>query len=198
MAATPAIVVVLTAPSRRAECRDDRGQERFQQVETRAKTISSLLMISFRRGDKPHALLVGMIGVKLGDRFVQIGCAHGGRLAAIAAKVGLSGRAVAVVADAVSAARAAKGASEQGVLVEIETAPPTSLPLDDGRSIWRSSTTPAAVRRVATDDRAACPRTVAGAPRQPRRVMVIGAGPRRAWPRSRRRLERRPFDPDPH
>ena len=43
----------------------------------------------------PYLLIVGMTGVKMGDRFVQVGCAHGGRMAAVAGKVGLSGRAAA-------------------------------------------------------------------------------------------------------
>src|SRR5262245_1400799 len=79
----------------------------------------------------PYQLVVGMTGVKLGDRFVQIGCAHGGRLAAVAAKVGLSGRAVAVVADDASAKRAQKGAEQAGVLVETEQGPPTRLSAQD-------------------------------------------------------------------
>jgi SAM-dependent methyltransferase len=85
----------------------------------------------FRRGSAPHPLVVGMTGVKLGERFVQIGCAHGGRLAAIAGKVGLSGRAVAIVPDEASAARARQGAAEAGVLVDVEIAPPTRLPIED-------------------------------------------------------------------
>ena len=85
----------------------------------------------FRRGSDAHPLAVGMTGVKLGERFAQIGCEHGGRLGAIAAKVGLSGRAVAIVPDEASAARARKGAAEAGVLVEVETAPPTQLPVED-------------------------------------------------------------------
>ena len=83
-----------------------------------------------RSGDDPFALLVGMAGVKLGDRLVQIGCAHGGRLAAVAAKVGLSGRAVTIAPDQASAARAEKGARDAGVLVEIELAPTTAIPGD--------------------------------------------------------------------
>jgi ubiquinone/menaquinone biosynthesis C-methylase UbiE len=86
----------------------------------------------FRRDTEPHRLLVGMTGVKLGERVAQIGCAHGGRLAAVARKVGLSGRAVAFVPDDTSARRAHKGAAEAGVLVEIETAPPMRLPAEDG------------------------------------------------------------------
>lgn len=84
------------------------------------------------RGGHPQALVVGMIGAKLGEQLAQIGCAHGGRLGAVAAKVGLSGRAVAIVPDEASAARARKGAADAGVLVEVETAPPTRLPLEDG------------------------------------------------------------------
>src|ERR1043165_5593096 len=79
----------------------------------------------------PYQLIVGMTGVKLGDRFVQIGCAHGGRLASVAAKVGLSGRAVAGVPDEASAKRAQKAAENAGVLVEVETAAPTQLTAAD-------------------------------------------------------------------
>jgi ubiquinone/menaquinone biosynthesis C-methylase UbiE len=86
----------------------------------------------FRRDAEPHMLLVGMAGVKLGERVAQIGCAHGGRLAAVARKVGLSGRAVAFVPDDTSARRAQRGAADAGVLVEIETAPPMRLPAEDG------------------------------------------------------------------
>src|SRR5207237_1228706 len=49
----------------------------------------------FLKRGEPYALVVGMAGVKMGDRFLQIGCADGERLAAIAQKVGLSGRVVA-------------------------------------------------------------------------------------------------------
>src|SRR5579872_4335733 len=86
----------------------------------------------FLKKDAPHALVVGMTGVKMGDRLACIGCAHGGRLGAVAAKVGLSGGAVVVVADEASAARATRGAAEAGVLVDVEIAPLTRLPLDDG------------------------------------------------------------------
>jgi SAM-dependent methyltransferase len=85
----------------------------------------------FQRRDNPYFLLLGMTGVKMGDRLALIGCAHGGRLGAVAAKVGLSGRAVAIVPDQASAARARKGAADAGVLVEIEVAPPTRLAADD-------------------------------------------------------------------
>src|SRR3954465_15357515 len=83
----------------------------------------------FAKTANPHLLEVGMVGTKMGERFVQIGCAHGGRLGAVAAKVGLSGRAVAIVPDELSAERARKGAAQAGMLVEVEVAPLTALPL---------------------------------------------------------------------
>src|SRR5205809_2770595 len=83
-----------------------------------------------RRGD-PFMLAVGMTGVKMGDRVVQVGCPHGARMAAIASKVGLSGQATVVVPDAASAARARKAALQAGVLVEVEVAPPTRFPVGD-------------------------------------------------------------------
>src|SRR5712691_6282199 len=85
----------------------------------------------FVKSGDPHLLVVGMVGTKMGERFVQIGCAHGGRLGAVAAKVGLSGRAVAITPDEASAERARKGAAEAGVLVEVEVAPMTALPVED-------------------------------------------------------------------
>src|SRR3977135_2376071 len=89
----------------------------------------------FLKKSDPYLLIVGMTGVKMGDAFVQIGCAHGGRLAAVARKVGLSrrpaGRASVVAPHEAAAARARKAAEDAGVLVEVEVAPPTRLPLAD-------------------------------------------------------------------
>ena len=75
-------------------------------------------------------LAVSMAGIKIGDRMVQIGCANGDRMAAIASKVGLSGQALALVPDEASAARAEKGAAKAGVLVDVKISPPTRLALD--------------------------------------------------------------------
>ena len=85
----------------------------------------------FVKGGDSHLLVVGMVGTKMGERFVQIGCAHGGRLGAVAAKVGLSGRAVAITPDEASAERARKGAAQAGMLVEVEVAPMTALPAEE-------------------------------------------------------------------
>ncbi len=86
----------------------------------------------FARKSDPHLLAVSMTGVKMGDRVAFVGCAHGGRLAAVASKVGLSGRAVAVVPDERAAGLARRAAEQFGVLVEIEVTSVLSTPLEDG------------------------------------------------------------------
>jgi len=131
-----------------------------------------------RRQD-PYFLLVSMTGVKMGDSFVQIGCAHGGRLAAVAGKVGLTGRAVVVVPDAAAAARAGKGAADAGVLVEIEAAPPTRLPVDTGGfDLAVVDDSGGLVSSMTSHDRAACIRELLRVLRPGGRVMVVGAAPR--------------------
>jgi ubiquinone/menaquinone biosynthesis C-methylase UbiE len=90
-----------------------------------------MVMIPFRRRGDRYALIVGMTGVKMGDRIAQIACAHSGRMAAVARKVGLTGRFVVIAMDAATAARAQSGALEAGALVEVETGAPDRLPLED-------------------------------------------------------------------
>jgi len=133
----------------------------------------------FLKKDAPHALVVGMTGVKMGDRLACIGCAHGGRLGAVAAKVGLSGGAVVVVADEASAARATRGAAEAGVLVDVEIAPLTRLPLDDGAfDLAVVDDTGGAIGALRAEDRVAAIREIARILRHGGRVLVIGAEPR--------------------
>jgi len=133
----------------------------------------------FSRRDEPHLLVVRMVGVKMGDRFAQIGCAHGGRLAAVASKVGLSGRAVAVVPDEASAARAQKGAAEGGVLIEIETAPPTRLPLEDESfDLAVVDDTAGLLGFLRAEDRVGSLRELRRILRPGGRAMIIGAAPR--------------------
>jgi ubiquinone/menaquinone biosynthesis C-methylase UbiE len=133
-----------------------------------------------RRGDEPHMLVVGMTGVRLGERVLQIGCAHGGRLAAIAKKVGLSGRAVAIVPDEASAARAQKGAAQAGVLVEIETAPPTHVPAEDAAfDLVVVDDTAGLLGSMPDHDRAVTIREALRLLRPGGRTIVIGSAPRR-------------------
>jgi ubiquinone/menaquinone biosynthesis C-methylase UbiE len=137
------------------------------------------VLFRLRRRDNPYTLFVGMIDVRLGDRVAQIGCAHGGRLAAIASKVGLSGRAVAVVPDAASAERARKAAEQAGVLVEIETGAPGRLPLEDGSfDLAVIDDTGGLLSSANPDERAAATKEALRILRPGGRVMVVSAGPR--------------------
>jgi ubiquinone/menaquinone biosynthesis C-methylase UbiE len=118
-----------------------------------------------------------MTSVKMGDRLLQVGCANGGRLGAVAAKVGLSGRAVAVVPDESSGARARKGAADAGALVEVEVAPPTRLPVDDaGFDLVVVDDTGGVAALLSPDDRATMVRELLRALRPGGRVVFIGAG----------------------
>lgn len=85
----------------------------------------------FRRGGEKHALAIAMTGVKLGDRLLSIGCTDASLLGALSAKVGLSGRACAILPNDADAARARRGAENAGVLVEIETGRLDAFPFGD-------------------------------------------------------------------
>jgi ubiquinone/menaquinone biosynthesis C-methylase UbiE len=151
------------------------------------------------RRDDPYRLIVGMTGVQMGDRIAQVGCPEGGRLAAIAGKVGLSGRAVAVVPDEVSAARARKAAAREGVLLELEIAPPTKLPLADAAfDLVVVDDTGALLGGMGAADRDAAVREALRLLRPGGRVMVIGSAPRPGLLALFTRAEPGPrFDPTP-
>jgi ubiquinone/menaquinone biosynthesis C-methylase UbiE len=134
-------------------------------------------MIPLRRRDDRFSLVVSMTGVKMADRVLQVGCADGSRLGAVAAKVGLSGRAVAVVPDDASAARAKKGAARAGALVEVEVAPPTRLPAEDATfDLLVFDDTSGLVGTMTATDRAAAVREALRVLAPGGRVVVIGAG----------------------
>jgi ubiquinone/menaquinone biosynthesis C-methylase UbiE len=131
-----------------------------------------------KRRDDPFMLVIGMTSVKMGDRLAQVGCAHGPRLAAIAAKVGLSGRAVALVPDEESAARARKGAEQAGVLVEVEIAPPTNLPIEAASfDLVILDNTGGLLTEMGEEDRGASVREAKRITRPGGRVMVLGTSP---------------------
>jgi ubiquinone/menaquinone biosynthesis C-methylase UbiE len=133
----------------------------------------------FLKRQDPYLLVTSMTGVKLGDQLLQVGCAHAGRLGAVAAKVGLSGRAVAVAPDEASAARARKGAASAGVLVEVELAPPTKLPLEAGGfDLAVVDDTGGLFGTMRAEDRVASIRELVRVLRPGGRVMLVGASPR--------------------
>jgi SAM-dependent methyltransferase len=135
-----------------------------------------MAMNPFVRRADPYLLVVGMTGVKLGDRVVQVGCAHAGRLAAIAGKVGLSGRAMLVAADEASAALARRAAEKAGVLVDVEVGPATRLPLEAGSfDLAVVDDTGGLLTTMGPEDRAAAIRELLGALRPGGRAVIIGA-----------------------
>jgi len=73
-----------------------------------------------------------MAGVRLGERVLDVGASGAALFAEIAGKVGLTGRACAVVGSEASAVRVKAAAAKAGVLVEVEVASWPSLPVGDG------------------------------------------------------------------
>jgi len=70
-----------------------------------------------------------MLGARLGERLLWIGAGEADLFAAVAAKVGLTGRAAAVSPDEAGRLRLESAAAEAGVLVDLEVAP-GSLPFE--------------------------------------------------------------------
>jgi hypothetical protein len=133
----------------------------------------------FVKRQDPHQLAVGMTGVKLGDRLAHIGCVDGGRMAAIASKVGLSGRAVVIAPDEAAAGRAQKAAANAGVLVEVEMSSPTCLVLDaNSIDLAIVDDTAGAVGSLSTEERASSVGELLRILRPGGRAMIIGTAPR--------------------
>jgi ubiquinone/menaquinone biosynthesis C-methylase UbiE len=133
----------------------------------------------FLKRDDPHSLIVGVAGVKMGDRLVQIGCADGGRLGAVAGKVGLSGRAVLAAPDESSAARGRRGAEKAGVLIEVEIAPPTRLPFNaEDFDVAIVDDTGGLFGGLRDGDRSAAILEAARILRPAGRLLLIGSAPR--------------------
>ena len=91
-----------------------------------------LLFKMLRRGGgrAMDPLQVSMTGVRMGERFLQIGCDDRALLSGLAAKVGLSGTAAVATLDDESAKRAAAVGVKVGALIDVRPIAGHDLPFD--------------------------------------------------------------------
>ncbi|MBY0492854.1 MAG: class I SAM-dependent methyltransferase [Cyanobacteria bacterium] len=91
-----------------------------------------LLRMLMRRGRGPamDPLQVSMTGVRMGERFLQIGCHDRALLSGLAAKVGLSGTAAVAAFDDEQAKRAAAVGAKVGALIDTHKIEGLTLPFD--------------------------------------------------------------------
>jgi hypothetical protein len=89
------------------------------------------MVFRFFRQPAIDPLQVSMTGVRMGERFVIIGCDDPVLLAGLGAKVGLSGTAAAVVFDEHQAVRARGAAAKEGFLIEQKIARDGAVGFDD-------------------------------------------------------------------
>jgi hypothetical protein len=90
-----------------------------------------LSLFRFRRGRGPMDLALGMAGVRLGERLLQVGPGDPAVFVKAAAKAGLTGRAVAIVESAEEKAALEAAAAHDGVFVEVWQAATGAWPCDD-------------------------------------------------------------------
>ena len=90
-----------------------------------------MLMRSRARTMDP--LHVSMTGVRMGERFLQIGCHDRALLSGLAAKVGLSGTAAVAALDDAEAKRAGGVGAKVGALIETHKIEGRALPFDSNQ-----------------------------------------------------------------
>jgi len=91
------------------------------------------LLIRLFKGGRTRTLdplQVSMTGVRMGERFLLIGCHDRALLSGLAAKVGLSGSAAVATNDLASARRAAAVGAKVGALIDVRPIEGDALPFD--------------------------------------------------------------------
>lgn len=84
----------------------------------------------FRQGPGPYALTQAMTGVRLGDRLLYLGAGDPAMFAALAGKVGITGRARALVESEAASERIKEAAARAGVLIEVAVVEFPALEVD--------------------------------------------------------------------
>src|SRR5688572_30381463 len=92
-----------------------------------------LRMLTRKRSREMDPLHVSMTGVRMGERFLQIGCHDRALLSGLAAKVGLSGTAALAAFDDEQAKRASGVGAKIGALIETRTIEGPTLPFDSNQ-----------------------------------------------------------------
>lgn len=88
------------------------------------------MVFRFFRRARQEPLHVAMVGVRMGERVLQIGCDDATLLAGLAGKVGLSGTAAAAVGDNIQAARARQAGAAAGALIDVQITALSRLPFE--------------------------------------------------------------------
>ena len=89
-------------------------------------------MAIFRKPKTAKDLSASMVGLRLGHRVLQIGHRNPRLIALLAAEVGVSGQASALVTDDSAAETIARAATARGVLVDVKVAPLRTPPFAQG------------------------------------------------------------------
>jgi hypothetical protein len=94
--------------------------------------LSLLLKLLRPRRRSMDPLQVSMTGVRMGERVLQIGCDDRALLGGLAAKVGLSGAAAAVVFTDGAARLARRVGAKVGALIDVQQTSPSSITVEPG------------------------------------------------------------------
>ncbi len=89
-------------------------------------------MAFFKKLKAAKDLRVSMIGPQLGNRVLQLGHGDPGLIALLAAEVGVSGQASALVVDDAAAETITRATTARGVLVDVKVAPFRTPPFAQG------------------------------------------------------------------
>ncbi len=131
-------------------------------------------MFGFLRRERADPLHVSMMGVRMGERVLQIGCDDITLLAGVAAKVGLSGTTVCIVSDEADAARAREAGTLAGALLELHSGSFAALPVDtDGFDVVIVDDTAGRFAAQPTDERLGAIREALRALRPGGRIAIV-------------------------
>jgi hypothetical protein len=156
-----------------------------------------LRMLTRKGGRQMDPLQVTMTGVRMGERFVQIGCHDRALLAGLAAKVGLSGTAAVAAFDDAEAKRAGGVGAKIGALIDTHKIEGRVLPFDsDQFDMVVVDDTNGSFAAIADDARLDYLRDAKRIVRQGGRIEIVeGAGSRTAGYDALRDLSAAGFKP---